>query len=230
MTFAQKGSGEVPKMGRRKARAKFRAIKRNLDYIHYIQRPTSAQTSRGAPSAPYQRTVDGVSVTVTRRHISDRRGDVYQQIDIKDPSKTPRRWEKITGITDCFSRQLPTGVEKVRKACLGTIRGVLKAIPWVAGGAAVGIGMFYADRYLPAMGGVIAKVFEETASRGIIMNSEYIAAGLGAIGGASTAAIINGAFAILNLPMTMRLSFRSRMMKFIRDPANKDAVKALEDM
>jgi hypothetical protein len=231
--FAQTRMGKPPKMPRAEARMAFGNIKHKLDIAHYLQGPQGY--TYGAKENLRQRKVGGVSVTVFRKNMGDNPQDASQAIYINDPSQKSNSrtdmapWgsyrDEVT-YTKQFVRLLPEGSVKRKRIFSEVMRGAGRALAWVTAGAIFGIAMFYADRHIPAMGGAIAKVFEETASMGVVMGAEQIAAGIGAVGGAAISLLSS----IPNLIWKSQYSFRGRMMEFIRDPANKDAVKALEDM
>ncbi len=221
-------------MPRAEAKMKFWNIRHKLDMAHMLQNADGKKRSNIDVSNPYHRTIGGVSVSVFKRNVDGNPKNNTQTIYINDPSQSSNAkseyapWskglEEVT-YTKQIVRLLPEGGVKARGIFSSVAKEAFRVAGWMVAGAVFGIAVFYADKCAP-LNGLVAKVFDETASKGIMMGSEQVAMGLGLIGGAIIA-IPGTVFHVIG---KIQMSFRGKMIKFIRDPANKDAVDALEGM
>lgn len=222
-TLARVKPGKPPKMGEVEAKAKFRRIKPTLDLIQLQQSPNPDRVFHASIQNPYFTEVNGVGICAFRGHVGENPKDAHQILYIYDPSHESKSkeefppWKSSGGnikYTSKFYRSLPEGSVKLRKTLAGMVRGALKVAAWATVGAAIGVAMFYVDKSLSFMGGEISGMSAE-AARGSVML------------GASVAAIVTSA---ASLACGIRNSFKNRIIKFIRDPANEKAVEALERM
>jgi hypothetical protein len=191
-------------MGRGMAREKFGRIRRKLDCIHDRQKPGLIG---GQGKREHGKEIDNPYVAdVGRVEIKIKRakgfgkGGICQEIELTN---------SLSNRTAIFLRHLPEGREKIRQAVyksFGTGLGILSIL---AGSAimAWGIGI------------------ECVAQVNRVPLSVTYFSGLGGIF-AGTGIVL----AARGIAREVRNSFRSRMMKFIRDASNRDEVEALENI
>jgi hypothetical protein len=204
-------------MGRKEARKKFRRIVDNLDRIH-------AQQMARKRVNPHDKIRGNVTAYVVLECASRKRPNaISQTLFVYDPSKKSRaKMAEIPGrvyseqtdtikYTDCFSRELPRGWEKVKSMISGVVD-VMGTVVMRAGlGGVAGIGLV-----------LLSKVIGPDLS-GVSMQ-------MAAILGASASTILGVAKDCIAMASGVRTAFDRELMRFIRKPENRDAVEQIQSI